>query len=217
VDLQAGYRFCNAPRFHAAWAWPERLRLGSGDAWRPPTEAELALLVAGEAGDDTWGRDVCVFAVPEHLRSLWWDLVAAAADAPPDAGPLAQAFADFAQFKRIPLPARCSFDVVLTPPGQPAAGTAGPAGQGRVVAGVNLGDERTTLVLLNLPPARLEERLGPPAEGLVERFLAACPGYPQVRLALDAGEGAWLPPGAIVLDRCPSERDVDVWLALRGE
>jgi hypothetical protein len=211
MDLQAGYRFCNAPRFHAARPWPERLRLGGGDAWRPPTEAELALLVAaGEAGDDAWGRDVCIFAVPEHLRSLWWDLVAAAPDAPPDAGPLARAFADFAQFKRMPLPARCSFDVVLTPPGRPAA-------VGPFVAGVNLGDERSSLVLLNLSPARLEERLGSSAEGVVGRFLTAFPGYPLVRLALDPGEGAWLPPGAVVVDRGPSDRDVDVWLAIRGE
>jgi hypothetical protein len=210
MDLEAGYRFCDAPRFHLARWWPERLRLGSGDAWRPPTEAELALLVAtGQVGDDAWGRDVCVFAVPEHLRSLWWDLVASS-DAPPEVGLLARAFADFAQFKRMPMPARCSFDVVLTPPGSSAT-------IGAFVAGVNLGDERTSLVLLNLPPARLEERLGPPAEDLVGRFLAACPSYPLVRLALEPGEGAWLPPGAIVLERCPSGMDVDVWLAIRGE
>jgi hypothetical protein len=82
---------------------------------------------------------------------------------------------------------------------------------------VNLGDERTSLVLLNLPPARLEERLGPPAEGVVGRFLAACPGYPLVQLVLDPGEGAWLPPGVVILERRPADRDVDVWLVLRGE
>ncbi len=191
MDLEAGYRFCNAPRFHAVRPWPERLRLGTGDAWRQPTDAELALLVAGQVGDDAWGRDVCVFAVPEHLRSLWWELVASS-DAPPDAGPLARAFADFAQFKRMPLPPRCSFDVVLTPPGRPAA-------VGSFVAGVNLGDERTSLVLAS------------PRQ-------AADPSCPLlVRLDLEAGQGAWLPPGAVVASRRTSDRDVDVWLAIRGE
>src|SRR5579885_1321765 len=186
----AGFRFCNAPRFLPALAWPERLRLpgGAEGAWRPPTDAELALLVApGEAGDDAWGHNVCVFAVPEHLRALWWDLVAAAADGPPDVAPLARAFADFAQFKKMPLPGRCSFDVVLTPPRQPAA-------VGRFLAGVNLGDERTSL-LFNLPCAE---------------------GFLRVRLDLAAGEGVWLPPGVMGSGRCTSDKDVDVWLVIRG-
>jgi hypothetical protein len=203
--LKIGYRFCNAPRFHTAVAWPQRLRLGGGvragdrivpeGTWWPPTDAELALLVAaGEAGEQAWEEQVCVFAVPEHLRSLWWDLVAAT-EGPPDVAPLARAFADFAQFKRMPLPPRCSFDVVVTPPGQPAAA-------GTFVAGVNLGDQQTSLILRTRPPTI--------------RFLADFPTYPLVRLDLGPGEGVRLPPGAVVLDRCPSDRDVDVWLAIRG-
>jgi hypothetical protein len=205
--LEAGCRFCNAPRFHATATWPERLRLNGGvvrdgdryvpeGTWRPPTEAELALLVApGEAGEESWEERACVFAVPDHLRSLWWDLVAVAPDRPPDVAPLARAFADFAQFKKMPLPPRCAFDVVVTPPRRPAA-------VGPFVAGVNLGDAPTSLIMLNRSPTI--------------RFFADSPGYPLVRLDLGPGEGVWLPPAALVLDRCTSDRDVDVWLAIRA-
>jgi hypothetical protein len=206
--LEAGCRFCDAPRFHPAVEWADRLRLNCGvvragdhlvpeGTWRPPTEAELALLLApGEAGDGAWEQHVCVFAVPEHLRSSWWDRVAAAGDGPPDLAPFARAFSDFAQFKKMPLPARCSFDLVVTPPGRPAA-------TGPFVAGVNLGDERTSLILLNRPPTL--------------RFFVDFPRYPLVRLDLGPGEGVRLPPDGVVLERCPSDKDVDVWLAIRAE
>jgi hypothetical protein len=52
---------------------------------------------------------------------------------------------------------------------------------------------------------------------LTLRFFADFPTYPLVRLDLGPGEGVRLPAGAVVLERGPSDRDVDVWLAIRGE
>lgn len=56
MQLQAGFSFCIAPRFHSRLAWQERLRVNTGvegdgrrfyprDDWQLPSPAELALLV----------------------------------------------------------------------------------------------------------------------------------------------------------------------------
>ncbi len=89
--------------------------------WHPVSEAESALLVADETNDESWGRHVCLFAIPEHLRS---QVVGAAAARQIETlparidgmEPFARAVLEFAQFKRVPLPRQCAFDVTLSSP-----------------------------------------------------------------------------------------------------
>jgi hypothetical protein len=241
MQLEAGYRFRTAPRFHCAFRWPERLRLNDGvDAadpglrprpvWRPPTEVELALLVddPDDAGPAR-AEHIQTFTLPEHLRARWWQVAEQLTEAPADDSPAYRAFvndvASFLGFKGLPLPPRAVFDVVLSPPGPPVADRPA-AVPSAVVAGINLGDGPTSLVFLNLPPARLAVLLQPRAEvgehpgappGLARRFLTAHPDYPLVRLLLEPGEGVWLPAGGGAFHRHPAEgEDLDVWLVIRA-
>jgi hypothetical protein len=78
----------------------------------------------------------------------------------------------------------------------------------RLWGGINLGDEATSVVLVNLTCEQMGEELSsrfpeqPPATigELVERFLRASPDYPPVRLTLEPGEGYRLPEGGLVVD-----------------
>jgi hypothetical protein len=89
---------------------------------------------------------------------------------------------------------------------------------------INLGDEPTHLVLLNLAPAAMAAMLGRPGPGenevdpdLPRRFFAAFPDYPLIRVRLLAGDGLWLPPAGIVYDTCTlDQREVDVALTVRA-
>src|SRR5580698_3939176 len=102
------YRFSIAPRFANSLAWGERLQVGRETSWHPASESECGLLVANDATDESWQRDICLFSIPEHLRAKWWDLAARQIETLParldGMEPFAQAVAEFAQFKRLPLP-----------------------------------------------------------------------------------------------------------------
>jgi hypothetical protein len=214
--------------------------------WRLPAPEELALLTDDGAPGvaDGFRRDaLSLFHVPEHLRRRWWDLAVrqgnpAAIDAEAIQAYLRDVVA-FCRFKGLPLLPSCAFDVVVTAPGRAstrvdvAAGClAGlgfdppPEGTGpRPLGAVNLGDEVTSLVLLNLPAARLQDRLGA-AEGavgacrtlgeLAQRFLASFPVYPLVRVLLQPGDGYWLPAGSAVTDGYTVDKqEPDVLLVVR--
>jgi hypothetical protein len=89
---------------------------------------------------------------------------------------------------------------------------------------VNLGDEDTALVVLNLPPAALAAELARrcpvnPATvvvgELVGRFLRAFPDYPPIRVRLGPGEGCRLPADGLILDGDPSgKQEPDVLLLI---
>ena len=92
---------------------------------------------------------------------------------------------------------------------------------------INLGDEATHLVLLNLPSELMRALLArddepgvrslAPSE-LAARFFDTYPGYPRTRLRLDPGEGLWFPSADIIYDGwVGAKRDVDVVLTIRGE
>jgi hypothetical protein len=204
----------------------------------------------GPSGE-SWRHDLCVFAIPDHLRAVWWELAAKQVETLP-AGleglePFARAVADFAQFKGVPLPPQCAFEVTLTPPVDAATSTntstitAGGRGallrlsraadadaaSSREIARVNLGDERTSLIFLNLRSSRIAEMLADrprSAESttrvehgdVVRSFLSHFPAYPLVRLVLEPGEGVWLPDADVIYDDDRSGKsDMDVWLILR--
>lgn len=193
MNLEAGYRFCEAPRFHVGADWAARLRVGGlsapGQAWRELTAAELSALVAapGEAPPEPvlWQKHIALFVLPAHVLALWWELAGRQPEGEaPDIGPLARAVAELAQFKRLPLPPRCTFELSLTGPGAQAAGTDMP---GDAVAGINLGDGPTAVVLSS----------------------------PLVRMALAPGEGVWLPPGITWAHHRLDEEGLGVWLTIR--
>jgi hypothetical protein len=227
-------------------------------AAKDPSAVQLSSAAAKTAADkdcgpsaEVWRQHLCIFAIPEHLRGVWWELAARQVETL-SAGldgieAFARAVADFAQFKGVPLPPQCAFEVTLTPPaGRPSSTDMGaieapPRGpvlqfprapgvspaSAPVIARVNLGDERTSLIFLNLRPSRIAEMLegrdrseesaipveeGDPLCSFLEHF----PAYPLVRLFLEPGEGIWLPHADVIYDDDRSGKpDIDVWLNLR--
>jgi hypothetical protein len=228
TPLRPGVGIVNAPRFQATRPWPDRLRINSGvvidgsrilprDDWRPLTPEELAL-VTGADGDPA--AALALFNIPERLRAQWWTL----ADDDPASSAAFSAFAaeilEYLQFKRLPLPPVCAFAVMIQAPGQPSTHpdlgglTAEPPG-GPVLGGINLGDEASAVVFLNLGPAQFHESAEPPP-ARARAFLTTYPDYPLVQLALQPGEGFWLPHGPLILDGDTRGRtEIDVRLEIR--
>jgi hypothetical protein len=97
----------------------------------------------------------------------------------------------------------------------------------RLWGGINLGDERTSIVLINLACRQLDAELrrrspnqpDPAAVGdLAGRFLRAWPDYPPVRLILEPGEGYRLPGGGLILDSYLTDKqEPDVLLLISKE
>ena len=234
MGLAPGLRFRVAPLFHCRADWPERLRLNGGlvqcdgivlprDDWRRCNEAELNLLVQREAAPLGSGATIDLLTLPAHMRRWWWEQAEADEAAPgtPGYAGFVGDLRDFLRFKRLPVPDDCAADVVATRPGQrsirlDSAGRVGGFGAGALTAStgeradplvvLNLGDERTHVVLLN--------RIG--ANGVAE-FVARESAYPLVRVYLDAGEGVWFPSPAPAFDGCTVDKaDLDVILVLSG-
>jgi hypothetical protein len=218
--------------------------------WRLPAPEELALLANDDgapAAPDGFRREaLSLFHVPEHLRRRWWDLAARQGN---PAGIDAEGFqaflrgvVDFCRFKGLPLLPTCACDLVVTAPGRvstrvdaaagclaglafdlPPACSLPPAeGTTRPLGAVNLGDEPTSLVLLNLPGARLRDRLCtapgvcPTLGELARQFLTSFPAYPLVRVLLRPGDGYWLPAGGAVTDGYTLDKqEPDVLLVVR--
>jgi hypothetical protein len=190
-------------------------------------------------------NDLCLFQFPAHLRDEWWELLdAAAASGGPvrDFDRFAARVSEFLAFKRLSASAAVQMEALVTAAGKRSirSDTSGrPAGLGPTIApwtpwpvvgasesrlwgAVNLGDEDTALVMLNLPlavlAAELSKRLAvaptPATVGeLVARFLRAFPEYPPTRLRLRFGEGCRLPSGGLILDGDPSgKQEPDVLL-----
>jgi hypothetical protein len=231
--LQPGCRFVVAPHFHMPADWPRRLLLGAGaegargsvlpvPAWRAPTAEELALLVWNSAEPPPPERleaCVCLFQIPGHLRATWWNLLEQAAEELgngrlPGFERFVEQVAEFLAFKGLPVPEGAQCDAVVRNPGQGSVHEGPPANWAEPRAlepwgGINLGDEQTSVVLINLLRRQLEAELQrqfpnqptPEAMGeLVGQFFRACSDYPMVRLLLRPGEGYRLPPGGLVLD-----------------
>jgi hypothetical protein len=253
MTLQPGCRFAVAPHFHLRADWPRRLQVGAGveeaggsffprQSWRPATADELALLVsAADEPAEELENCVCLFPLPGHLREQWWQLLEIAAEAL-GTGPLPGFDAFVSQvvellaFKGLPVPDGARCEAVVGGATQPFV-SAGlrcnlapwapcPADEDRwprLWGGINLGDEETSVVLINLPCAGLRrlapEQPAPASVGeLVERFLRYCPDYPPVRLVLGPGEGYRLPRGGLVLDGYRAgKQEPDVLLLISHE
>jgi hypothetical protein len=199
--LQPGCRVVIAPHFQMATDWSRRLLIGSGveevngcffprPSWRPPTSDELALLLdapEGSTSPEELATSVCLFQLPEHLRSQWWTLLEKGAGALGDGSlPGFETFVknvvEFLDFKELQVPegARCNLVVsnagqrsadwrpgargpeglrCHTPLGATRPGVAELRGPPPVWGGINLGTEETSLVLINLPCRQLEAEL----------------------------------------------------------
>ncbi len=254
MTLLPGCRFVVAPHFHLPADWPGRLRVAAGveedggrffprPPWRPPSADELPALVRASAVPaPAQGTEdcVCLFALPGHLRSAWWELLeraAGEAEGLPAFEPFVGRLGELLAFKELPLPEGARCEVVVSRPGQRSVRWDAEGNRPRGLAcnlapwapwpveearwprlwgGINLGDESTAVVLLNLPCRLLEAELRrrfpdrpPPATvgELAGRFLRSCPDYPPVRLTLGPGEGYRLPPGGLILDGYPEDKE----------
>jgi hypothetical protein len=268
MTLQPGCRFVVAPHFHLPADWPQRLLIGAGveevdggffpqHPWRPPTTDELPVLVGASVGptpSEELEACVCLFQLPEHLRSEWWKLLEQAVRVLEDGRlPGFERFvsqvSDFLAFKSLPIPEGARCDVVVSSPGQRfghgAPETNRPVGLlcnlapwalwpsaeeqrwPRLWGGINLGDEETSVALINLPcrqlaaelRRRFPDRPSPEAVGeLAGRFLRSCSDYPPVRLILRPGEGYRLPRGGLILDGyLEGKQEPDVLLLISHE
>lgn len=251
MTLQPGCRFVVAPHFHLPADWPRRLLVGSGvdeadgcffpqQSWRPPTPDELSLLVRASDGPtppEELEACVCLFQLPGHLRSEWWKLLEQAAEVLGDCRlPGFETFVsqvgEFLAFKGLPFPEGARCDVVVSNPGQRFVHW-GPWPWAeehrwpRLWGGINLGDEETSVVLINLPCQQLDAELrrrfpdqpSPATVGELARwFLRSCSDYPPVRLILGPGQGCRLPQGGLILDGyLESKSEPDVLLLISHE
>jgi hypothetical protein len=214
--------------------------------WRPATDAELAQLVPGphRPQHEFPTQDLCLFAITEHLRSRFWSLaqggLGGSAEGDDWFSRFARDLAEFARFKGLPLPPSCTFDLKVSKSGQPSTRIDAAAGDGRLagldldrpdsgprpLGGINLGDEPSGLVILNLRPVRIKEVLSasePPEASpatprdLTRRFLSRFPSYPIVRVILRPGEGYWLPDHGLIFDGDTTGlAGIDVRMEFRG-
>jgi hypothetical protein len=205
MSLTPGHPLVVAPSFHLSVDWPSRLLVGGGieqeqgrfaprPPWRAPTAAELAALVADRTPATRAELDgcLCLFALPQHLQTAWWDLL----DRARLAGTthlegfdiFVREVASLLAFKELPVPDGASFALVASQPGQRSirwnAGGARPEGlafdrsprtvwplsgerrPARLWGGINLGDEALSVVLVSLAAQQIHDLLARRFPGL---------------------------------------------------
>jgi hypothetical protein len=198
MNLTHGHPLVVAPSFHRSIDWFSRLLVSGGieeeqgrfvpqPPWRAPTAAELSALVTDRtpAQRDNLDRCLCLFVLPQHLLTTWWDLL----DRARLAGTthlegldvFVREVASLLAFKELPVPDGASFDLLASQPGQRSirwnAGGARPEGlafdvsprtpwppcregrPARLWGGINLGDEAISVVLVNLAAQHMHDRL----------------------------------------------------------
>jgi hypothetical protein len=222
--------------------------------WQALTSDDLSALVqVSQEAATAQALDTClsIFQLPAHLRSEWWNLLEQAAGGISDGRlPGFESFVrqvgEFLDFKGLAVPEAARWDLMVSNPGQQfvrrnsemnrAGGLSCSVAPWvpwhlaeeprwpRLWGGINLGDEPTSVLLINLPLPRMEAMLRTqcpdqvPAEtvgDLVSRFLRANPDCTTVRLILGPGEGYILPRGGLVLDGyLGSKQEPDVLLLI---
>lgn len=211
---------------------------------RAPTTAPGALPLlddpAAPARAGALDEHIGLFQIPEHLREAWWKMVESSAES---GGPVkgfdefAARVTDFLTFKGLAGAGTTQMEVLVTAPGERSlrvdSATGRPGGLGSTVAPwsawpvaagsgprlraiINLGDERTGVVLFNLNLSALAAELArrAPTESplatvgeLVARFGALGRDYPPVRVQLGAGEGCRFPADGLILDGDATDKE----------
>jgi hypothetical protein len=210
MTLRAGCRLVVAPMFHLPVDWSRRLHLGSLSLsdWRSPDAEELALLLPDASLPTpraSLSDCVCLFRLPRHLLAAWSRLLARLGETgsmPADGfNAFARDVGQFLSFKEMPLPEAASVDLLVSQPGQSAV--LDKANGTPLWGGINLGDEATSLVFINL--LARDRR----AEGDNDTL------YPLVRLRIEPGEGYRLPANGLLFDICTVDKhDPDVLLRI---
>jgi hypothetical protein len=194
MTIPPRFRFVVAPYFHLDIDWPGRLSLGTSveptaqgpvarPPWRPASADDLATLVLDPtrpgAREELPGC-LCLFVVPVHLRSTFWDLLAQAQEngeiSLDGFGAFTAEVARFLAFKELPLPAGAVFELVLNRAGQPPSLPAS-----SLWGLINLGEDAASVVVLNVPGHD-----------------GGCLDYPPVRFQFQPGEGARIPAGVLL-------------------
>jgi hypothetical protein len=192
--------------------------------WLSPTPDQWSLLLPSTAASPTQEEaeaSICLFQLPVHLRAQWWKVLECStaslgSGALPGMGTFVGQVVDFLNFKNMLVPEGASCKVVLTKPGQRSIarmpeprGLAGLQCCPGLRGGINLGDEETAVVVINLPcqqlAAHLQRRCPDQAcpetvDELARCFLRSFPDCSPVRLQLKPGEGFRLPRGGLIMD-----------------
>jgi hypothetical protein len=211
MKLLPGCRLVVAPHFHPSADWPRRLSLGAGveqtadgllprPPWRPAGADELALLVLDPAqptAREELSDCLCLFVVPGHLRSAFWDLLASPHEqgeiSPDGYSAFVNEIGRFLAFKQLPAPAGAVFDLVVNQPGQMTA-----LADSSLWGLINLGEDTASVVFVNILESEIPG-----------------PDYPPVRLHLAPGEGVRLPVGVLLASGTSEPQQPDVLLLIR--
>lgn len=226
-------------RLHTGLARGRGGRLEPAGPALPADAAALACLDARALPSEAPALDV--LSTPRLLREHFWaldpdELPGAASGASPRWQGFAEEVRRFVAHVRAPVAsARALLLTVLDPAEPPGLFETGAPrtlldrasveGGATHALHINLADEPAGLVFLNLPLAGVaallaaaeQGRGGPPASAhaLLERFAAACPRYPLVRLTLAPGDGVLVPASGLALDLDPrGSPDLAVLLTL---
>lgn len=229
--LEPGYGVGVAPGFAVTADWSLRLAVNGGTEvdgnalvakadWRCPRENELAIMTQPSSPESR----LSLFRLSEDLRQRWWktaESLGLAGDS--DAYPAyAREVVDFLRTTTLAVPVDATCEAMITAPDQRTSRgglefSVDVRRGGGIVGGVNLGDEPTFLVFVNLPPSAMKAKCPSQDRWLAKTFLTECPNYPLVKLRLDPGDGYWLPPAGVVFDHSTvGQKEVGVVLGVRG-
>ncbi len=172
-------RICHAARYQSPLALAQRLQVDSS-GWRPVNADELAAISTGDGEPG----DVSVIAIPKHLLKQWWKL---AESSDGDLTHIAAGFkgyarelAEYFEYKSWTIPPDAVMEVLVSDTErdsalQPSQATRFSGGVGKLLACINLGDQRLAIVL-GAEAAR-------------------------IRVLLEPGEGVMLPVSGVLWNR----------------
>jgi hypothetical protein len=244
MQLESGIKVSVLPHFRPTLLTRAELSLNSGferrqtcfrarQDWRAPSEEELRILTAPEGSAPGIQSDrIELLEIPGHLYKQWLPIarkLARETDSPSqEYERFVTALASFFRFKKVRVE-NCSFTIMAAVPTQRSAftrlGSPGGLKIGTVeespLLAVNLGDEPTALVILNLPIRRMRELVasrgvpeGPPSR-ITQQFLELFSEYPLVRLVLPTRHGVHFFPDAVVHDgNTEKKSELDILLRI---
>jgi hypothetical protein len=206
-----------APSFHLPGDWRQRIAVQARSGFLPPEDRELDILAPVAlvpSASQNLEVCLCLFRLPQHLCSAWWQLVAQSGASVqghlPGFDKFAGDVAEFLAFKEMAVPTGAAFELLVSTPGLqsiscraahpaladslaqdvPAANDDATLGS-QLWGGINLGEEPSLLVFTNSQA-------------------------PAVRFKMEPGEGFRLPVAGMLVDGCTMDKtELDVLLLIR--